>query len=247
MMAKLPKITIRFLPLVAFIAAVSLGVKLTNQNFALKPISIAIAQDDNKSAEDSDAKEDDLGEATLQEALDEDSESLDGPKKPIFTAAELDILENLSERRKSLEARSNELDIRENLLVATQKSVQEKIDELKKIEGSIRNLLGQHDKQEKKKLLSLVRVYESMKPKDAARIFEELDLNVVVDVAELMEERRLAPVLASMDPVKAKTITIEIRTRRKLPESINGKQKVQNQVTEENQATEKEEEPLPSS
>ena len=125
--------------------------------------------------------------------------------------------------------------------------VKESIDELKKIEGSIRNLLGQHDKQEKKKLLSLVRVYESMKPKDAARIFEELDLNVVVDVAELMEERRLAPVLASMDPVKAKTITIEIRTRRKLPESINGKQKVQNQVTEENQATEKEEEPLPSS
>ena len=86
-----------------------------------------------------------------------------------------------------------------------------------------------------------------MKPKDAARIFEELDLNVVVDVAELMEERRLAPVLASMDPLKAKTITIEIRTRRKLPESINVKQKVQNQITEENQSIEKEEEALPSS
>ena len=116
---------------------------------------------------------------------------------------------------------------------ATQKSVEEKINELKKIEVTIHNLLGQHDKQEKKKLLSLVRVYESMKPKDAARIFEELDLNVVVDVAELMEERRLAPVLASMDPVKAKTITIENKNKKETSESINGKQKVQNQVTEE--------------
>ena len=149
-MKKLPKITIRFLPVVAFLAAVSLCVKLTNENFTFKPIGIAIAQDEDgtsKDTEKSDAKE--SGEATLQEALDEDSESLDGPKKPIFTAAELDILENLSERRKSLDARSSELDIRENLLVATQKSVEEKINELKKIEVTIRNLLGQHDKQEK--------------------------------------------------------------------------------------------------
>ena len=157
------------------------------------------------------------------------------------------MLENLSERRKSLDARSSELDIRENLLVATQKSVQEKINELKKIEITIRNLLGQHDKQEKSKLLSLVKVYESMKPKDAARIFEELDLNVVVDVAELMEERRLAPVLANMDPIKAKTVTIEIRTRRKLPDSINGKQENQNEVTEESQTTENTEGSIPSS
>tara|TARA_B100002051_G_C16689149_1_gene614430 strand:+ start:98 stop:814 length:717 start_codon:yes stop_codon:yes gene_type:complete len=238
-MSRLPKITIRFLPLVAFLAAVSLCVKLTNQDFSFKPISVAIAQDENKENND--------GDATLQDALDEDADSLGGPKKPVFTAAELDILENLSERRKSLDARSSELDIRENLLVATQKSVQEKINELKKIEITIRNLLGQHDKQEKSKLLSLVKVYESMKPKDAARIFEELDLNVVVDVAELMEERRLAPVLANMDPIKAKTVTIEIRTRRKLPDSINGKQENQNEVTEESQTTENTEGSIPSS
>ena len=127
------------------------------------------------------------------------------------------------------------------------KNKAEKIEKLKKIEITIRNLLGQHDKQEKSKLLSLVKVYESMKPKDAARIFEELDLNVVVDVAELMEERRLAPVLANMDPIKAKTVTIEIRTRRKLPDSINGKQENQNEVTEESQTTENTEGSIPSS
>ena len=124
MMSRVPKITIRFLPLVAFLAAVSLCIKLTNENFSFKPISVAIAQDENDKENDEDNND---GAATLQDALDEDANSLDGPKKPVFTAAELDILENLSERRKSLDARSSELDIRENLLVATQKSVQEKI------------------------------------------------------------------------------------------------------------------------
>lgn len=244
-MSIFPKITIRFLPLVALLAAVTLCTKLTNHTFSLKPISVAIAQEEKKS--NNDVEGDNIGEATLQDALDEDSKASDGPNKPIFTAAELDILENLSERRKSLDVRSSELDIRENLLVATQKSVEEKINELKKIEGTIRSLLGEHDEQEKKKLLSLVKVYESMKPKDAARIFEELDLNVLVEVAELMEERRLAPVLAYMDPIKAKTVTIEIRTRRKLPDLINENKQIGNEISEESLLKEKAEDNPPSS
>ncbi len=246
-MKKLPKITISILPLVAILASVTLYSKISNNSF--QPISVAVAQEDKKEdkVENNDEENIETGGATLQDALEEDSKSADGPTKPIFTAAELDILENLSERRKSLDARSTELDIRENLLVATQKTVEEKIDELKRIEETIRVLLGKHDKQEKKKLLSLVKVYESMKPKDAARIFEELDLNVLVDVAELMEERRLAPVLAYMDPVKAKTVTIEIRTRRKLPEAMNRDKNIDNNVVEGSLEQENTEENIPSS
>ena len=122
-MSRLPKITISFLPIVAFLATVTLCVKLTNHNFSLKPISVATAQEEKES--DNDGGES-IGGATLQDALEEDSKSADGPTKPVFTAAELDVLENLSERRKSLDARSAELDIRENLLVAAQNSVEEK-------------------------------------------------------------------------------------------------------------------------
>ena len=171
-----------------------------------------------KGGSDKALQSDDLGDATLQEALDEDAKSSAGPGRQVFTAAELDVLENLSARRKVLEARSQELDIRENLLRAAQQSVEDKITDLKNIEKTIRVLLGEHTEQEGLKLRRLVRVYEAMKPKDSAKIFEELDIDIVVDVAELMEERRLAPVLANMDPVVAKEITTEIRTRRKLPE-----------------------------
>src|SRR3546814_4430099 len=54
---------------------------------------------------------------------------------------------------------------------------------------------------------SLVKIYESMKPKDAARIFEELDMEVLLEVVERMKERKTAPILAEMNPERAKTVT----------------------------------------
>jgi len=56
-----------------------------------------------------------------------------------------------------------------------------------------------------------------MKPKDAARIFEELDMAVLLDVIERMKERKSAPILAKMNPVRAKAITLELAQRRELP------------------------------
>ena len=56
-----------------------------------------------------------------------------------------------------------------------------------------------------------------MKPKDAARIFEELDMAVLLDVIERMKERKTAPILAQMNPRRAKAITLELAQRRGLP------------------------------
>ena len=64
---------------------------------------------------------------------------------------------------------------------------------------------------------SLVKVYENMKPKDAARIFEKLDMPVLLQVVERMKEQKLAAVLAEMDPGKAKSVTIELATQHQLP------------------------------
>lgn len=214
------KASFRLLPIVALFAAVTLVARVGSQWVSWEPIPEAQAQEkksENPNDESSNSS-DSESEATLQDAIDEERESSADEKTRLYTQAELDVLENLSARREFLEGRSRELDLREHLLVAAQDRVEEKVGELKRIERTIRDLLQQHDEQEKRKLLSLVRVYESMKSKDAARIFEELELDILVDVAELMEERRLAPVLAAMDPVKAKTVTVEIRTRRRLPE-----------------------------
>lgn len=141
---------------------------------------------------------------------------------PQFSRAEIEMLQSLMERRETLDLRARELDIRGNLLSAAELRIDEKIVQLKSIEATIQELLARHDDQEEKKLRSLVRIYESMKPKQAARIFEELDIDILIDVAERMNERKFAPILAQMNPERAKTVTVEIRTRRQLPETGGG-------------------------
>jgi flagellar motility protein MotE (MotC chaperone) len=49
-----------------------------------------------------------------------------------------------------------------------------------------------------------------MKPKDAARIFERLDMGVMIEVAKRMQPRKLSAVLAAMDPVAAQDLTVEL-------------------------------------
>ena len=67
-------------------------------------------------------------------------------------------------------------------------------------------------------MLSLVKIYENMKPKDAARIFEDLELDTLLEVSERMKERKLAGIIAKMSPQKAREITIELRRLRNLPQ-----------------------------
>jgi len=56
-----------------------------------------------------------------------------------------------------------------------------------------------------------------MKPKDAARVFDTLDMPILLDVLQRMKERLAAPILANMDPERAKSVTVELAQRRQLP------------------------------
>ena len=56
-----------------------------------------------------------------------------------------------------------------------------------------------------------------MKAKDAARIFDTLDLDVLVSVVSQMSERRLSPILAGMNPERARTVTIVLAEQKQLP------------------------------
>jgi len=134
-----------------------------------------------------------------------------------MTDEELVLLQSLSQRREELEQRAREIDEREVLLKAAEQRIEQRIGELERLQQSIEALLVQHDEQTEAQMQSLVKIYESMKPKDAARIFEGLDLDVLLAVIERMKERKTAPILAQMDPERAKTVTLELAQRRELP------------------------------
>ena len=134
-----------------------------------------------------------------------------------MTQTEIDLLQQLAERREVLESREQELEIRSGLLSAAESRIDKKVDELKLLQTTIQKLIKTHDGQQDAQMQSLVKIYENMKPKDAARIFEELDMDTLLLVVERMKERKLAPVMANMDPGKAKEVTVELTRLRKLP------------------------------
>lgn len=136
----------------------------------------------------------------------------------LLTQSEIDLLQKLAERRVEIDARAKELETREALLAAAESRIDRKIQDFKALQATIESLIKTYDDQQDAKLLSLVKIYENMKPKDAARIFEELEMDVLLQVAERMKERSLAPIMAKMNPQKAREVTVELNALRKLPE-----------------------------
>lgn len=145
---------------------------------------------------------------------------LEAPRDPLtMTDAEVELLQALAERREEIERRARGLDEREALLQAAERRIEEKVVELKSLQARIEALLKQHEEQTEAQYRSLVKIYSNMKPKDAARIFEELEMDVLLAVVERMKERKAAPILAKMNADKAKSITTELAQRRLLTEA----------------------------
>jgi len=142
-----------------------------------------------------------------------------GKDPTLLTQAEIDLLQQLADRREQIEARTRELDLREGLLKAAEDRIGKKIQDMKALQVTITGLIKKHDTEQAAKLNSLVKIYQNMKPKDAARIFEELELNTLLKVVERMKERKLAAIMAKMNPVKAREVTIQLSRLRKLPNS----------------------------
>ena len=133
---------------------------------------------------------------------------------PTFTQNEVDVLQKLAERREELTSRQRDLDLRENLVKAAEGRIDKKIAEMKALQTNVESMLKQVNEQDDSKLKSLVKIYETMKPKDAAKIFEALDMPVLLSVMTRMKEQKVAPIMESMDPMKAKTITDAMSVRR---------------------------------
>ena len=224
---------IKFLPLTIFAATLMLTVKIGDIwdgfdghiNGTIQ-VSEAIAQPAEEDAKPA-AKDGQpaAGEKTAEQAV--PAALKDEPQGQIsklitndptlLTPAEIDLLQQLAERRQVLESREQEFEIRTGLLAAAESRIDKKVEELKVLRETISGLIKTFDAQQDAKLLSLVKIYENMKPKEAVKIFEELQMDTLLEVAERMKERKLAPIMAKMHPEKARDMTVELSRLRQLP------------------------------
>ena len=142
-----------------------------------------------------------------------------GEGDQVASASEVDVVNSLSKRRRELDKRESQLNTQANMITAAEQRVDAKIAQLKQLQAQITQLLGQRDEVQKAQVAALVKTYSTMKPKDAARIFNDLPDDVLVPVARDMKSDQLALVLASMNAENAKALTIKLANRLALPQA----------------------------
>ena len=136
--------------------------------------------------------------------------------EPPVSEAERGILLDLRRRRGELETREAALASREGLLSAAERRLTVRADELSDLQRRLEMLETARAERDEASWRSLVKLYETMKPRDAAGIFNDLDRPVLLAVLDRMKEAKAAPVLAAMLPERARQITTELAQRRTL-------------------------------
>ena len=132
---------------------------------------------------------------------------------------EIQVLRSLSERREQLDQRIAEIETREQMAAAAEQRIDDQITELKELEAGVQELLSAMEAKRDERLDALVKVYETMKPKDAARIFETLQNAVLLKVSQRMKSASLAAVMSAMSPERAQELTLLLASRAQLPET----------------------------
>jgi flagellar motility protein MotE (MotC chaperone) len=136
---------------------------------------------------------------------------LNAPPAP--SAAERAILERLQERRQELDKRSRELDIREGLIAEAEKRVDSKLAQIKEGQAQLAVAEQKKDEAEAARFKGLVTMYQTMKPRDAAKIFDHLEINVLIEVASQINPRNMSEILAQMSAERAELLTVELANR----------------------------------
>ncbi len=212
---------LRLFPLLMTVAVVALGVRAFDLYTGLELLNAPVQaqeQDADQSAESAEATDDD---SAVEE---QPAVAVPASRPPIVVGLpddeEMELITQLRQRREELEARATELDLQEQLLQSTEKRISDKIAQLQLLEDRIKSHLRLFEEKETEQLQSIVSIYETMKPKDAAPRFEALALQTQLDLVQLMSPRKVAAMMEKMTPQKASVLTTELATKAQ-PPSIN--------------------------
>jgi flagellar motility protein MotE (MotC chaperone) len=144
-------------------------------------------------------------------------EKMAEPAEPVACQMPEEMLQVIQTEREFLEQQREELAQRQaevDLASEKLKLEQGRLDELK---AALEGLLAKAEAAQTDDVRRLVALYSNMKPKDAANIMNDLDIEVSVMVLGTMSERTAAPILAGLNPVRARAISKIILERSKLP------------------------------
>ena len=123
------------------------------------------------------------------------------------------ILERLQQRRQELEQRAREVEIRESLLKTAEKRIESRVEEMKAVESRINTATGQKAETDAARFKGIISMYEGMKPKDAAKVFDRLEMGVLIEIATQIAPRKMSDIMGLMAPEAAERLTVEMARR----------------------------------
>jgi flagellar motility protein MotE (MotC chaperone) len=206
--------SIRLLPMVILTSLMLLGLKgfalIGGAGNALSGIETAQAQEEA----DSTAEQISQSAAALREAAEaarasRDAQGTSLEELEIETSRDV-LFERLGERRVIMEEREQDLRVREQLLEAAERRLEERMAELEALEARVTAVADAEEERASEEIGRLVQVYSAMRAKDAAAIFDLLDLPILMEVANAMNPRKMADILGEMAPESARRLTIAL-------------------------------------
>lgn len=221
-------VRVRLIPVVIFSAGLLLTIKIVSfwDSFQAEfKISPTFAAKEEKPAPPISSKEKAsekliTGEKVGTEAVERwhDFNPLD------LDATEVRLLQDLAKRRDKIVLKEKQLSSKESILSAVEARLDLKLNELRDLEKKIDEAIEGDEKKHKTKLNKLVKIYEGMKAKDAAKIMQDLHPELIVSIIEQMKQSKSAVILSKMDAEIARIVTTKIAERRHLAEKIAEKE-----------------------
>jgi flagellar motility protein MotE (MotC chaperone) len=140
-------------------------------------------------------------------------------KTAALSSDEIDHLTKLNDRKKELDAREEELNRQEVELQAQKVELDKRLKELEDMRGKISNMLETRVKADDQKVDTLVQMYTNMKAPQAAKVFETMDEDLVVEILGRMKKKNAADIMNLLKPEKAQIISEKYAGYKRTPAS----------------------------
>ena len=123
------------------------------------------------------------------------------------------IAQDIGKRDQDAAKRARTLDLREKAALATEERIKADLAQREQAEAAAAAAPSARGQSEADQFEDLARIYQAMKPAKAAIVFEQLDMDVQMKVAQKMRERSTAMILASMTPKGAAALSMALARR----------------------------------
>ena len=132
------------------------------------------------------------------------------PSDPLTATALQELADELGRHQAALAEREHRVALREAVLAAVAERIDQQLTRLEAVRGELERLNGAVAAENRAKIAQMVKVYEAMKAKSAAAVFEPMPLELLLPIVRGMRETKVAAIVAEMDPAKARALTAEL-------------------------------------